>query len=316
MSITTTSTLPAPVQQAFSYKLLSVPVPNMIHKIPAMKKNMPRNGGRILRMRRYNPLATALVPLGNTGVTPPPQNLTAVDIDATISFYGTYVAINEQVTLQNQDPVLNECAARLGVSLRQTEDELTRNMLAATAAFINCTGGVNGDNPTEITRSDVDTVVRTLLNNNAYTIMDNIEGEDKFGTAPVRDAYFALTSTNLTGNLDNVNGFIQKNQYPSPMNALRSEWGAIGNLRFLVSSIGSVTPNASNLGANVYNIFCVGMEAYACIEQDGFSAQFIYRPPIYDGPLALNISVGYKFAEVPRITNDLWVINLRATLAN
>ena len=178
-------------------------------------------------------------------------------------------------------------------------------MLAATASFINCTGGVNGDNPTEITRADVDVVVRSLLNNNAYTIMDNIEGEDKFGTAPVRDAYFALCSTNLTGDLDTVAGFIQKNQYPSPMNALRSEWGSIGNLRFLISSIGSVSANASALGANVYNIFCVGMEAYACIEQDGYSASFIYRPPIYDGPLALNASVGYKFAEVPRITNDL-----------
>src|SRR5215475_3304876 len=104
MAITTSSVLPAPVQQSFDYKLLSVPVPNMIHKIPAMKKQMPRNGGRVLRMRRYNPLATALVPLGNSGITPPPQNLTAVDIDATISFYGTYVQINEQVTLQNQDP--------------------------------------------------------------------------------------------------------------------------------------------------------------------------------------------------------------------
>lgn len=211
--------------------------------------------------------------------------------------------------------VLNEAAKRLGVSLRQTEDELVRDMLAATASTINCTGGVNGDNPTEITRADVDTVVRTLLTNNAYTISDYIEGEDKFGTAPVRDAYFALASTQLTSNLDGVNGFIHKNAYPSPMNALRSEWGSIGNLRFLVSSIGSVTEAASALGANMYNIFCVGMEAYAAVEQDGYSAQFIYRPPIYDGPLALNASVGYKFAEVPRITNDLWVINLRATLS-
>lgn len=40
--------------------------------------------------------------------------------------------------------VLNEAAARLGVSLRQTEDELTRDMLASTAAFINCTAGTNG----------------------------------------------------------------------------------------------------------------------------------------------------------------------------
>lgn len=104
MAITTTSSLPAPVQQSFSYKLLSVPTPNMIHKIPAMKKKMPRNGGTTLRMRRYQPLATAKVPLGNTGVTPPAQQLSAVDIDAKISFYGTYVVINEQVTLQNQDP--------------------------------------------------------------------------------------------------------------------------------------------------------------------------------------------------------------------
>lgn len=276
---------------------------------------MPRNGGTTLRMRRYNPLNTAMVPLGNSGVTPPPQNLTAVDIDAKISFFGTYVQLNEQVTLQNQDPVLNECAARLGVSLRQTEDQLTRDMLAATASAINCVGGVNGDVPTEITLSDVQVIVRTLLGNNAYTIMDNIEGENKFGTAPVRDAYFALCNTDLTGNLENVQGFIQKNQYPAPMNALQSEWGAIGNLRFLVSSIGSSVLNASSNGNTVYNIFCVGMEAYACIKQDGYSATFIYRPPIYDGPLALNASVGYKFAEVPRITNDLWVLNLRATLA-
>jgi N4-gp56 family major capsid protein len=154
-----------------------------------------------------------------------------------------------------------------------------------------------------------------LLGNNAYTIMDNIEGEDRFGTAPVRDAYFGLCHTDLTTDLQGVAGFIQKNQYPSPMNALRSEWGAVGNVRFLVSSIGSIVANASMLGNNVYNIFVVGMEAFAKIEQDGYSASFIYRPPIFDGPLALNASVGYKMAEVPRITNDQWVINLRATLA-
>ena len=315
MAITTSSVLPAPVQQSFSYKLLSVPVPNFIHKIPAMKKSMPRNGGTTLRMRRYNPLNTATVPLGNTGVTPPPQQLTAVNIDAEMDFYGTYIILNEQVTLQNQDPVLNEAAQRLGVSLRQTEDELTRNMLASTASFINCVGGTNGDNPTEMTRSDVDEIIKTLADNNAYTISDNIIGEDRFGTAPVRDAYFALGSTKLIGDLENVQGFIAKAQYPSPMHALREEWGSISNLRYLISSIGSVSVGASNLGANVYNVFCVGMEAYAVVEQDGYSAQFIYRPPIYDGPLALNASVGYKFAQVPRITNDAWVINQRTTLA-
>lgn len=96
---------------------------------------------------------------------------------------------------------------------------------------------------------------------------------------------------------------------------LDPEWGTIANIRFLLSSIGSFTANASMLGANVYNIFVAGREAFAAIEQDGYSAQFIYRPPIYDSPLALNASVGYKFAEVPRILNDTWVFNLRCTLA-
>ncbi len=153
MSITTTSTLPAPVQQSFSFKLLSVPVPYMIQKIPADLKAMPRNGGTTLRMRRYNPLATAPAPLGNSGVTPPPQNLTAINIDAKMDFYGTYMLLNEQVTLQNQDPVLNEAAQRLGVSLRQTEDQLMRDMLQSTASFINCVGGSDGRKYVAVSKS-------------------------------------------------------------------------------------------------------------------------------------------------------------------
>lgn len=142
-----------------------------------------------------------------------------------------------------------------------------------------------------------------------------IEAENKFGTAPVRDAYFALGNTALIGDLENVTGFIAKAQYPSQMNTLRPEWGSVSNLRFLLSSIGSSTAAASANGATVYNVFCVGMEAYACVEQDGYSAQFIYRPPVYDGPLALNATVGWKMAEVPVITNDAWVLNLRTTLS-
>jgi len=315
VAITTTSTLPSPVQQSFSLKLLSVKVPNLIHKIPADQYRLPRHGGNTLRMRRYNPLQTSLVPLGNGGVTPPSQNLTAIDIDAKVSWYGSWVEINEQVVLQNQEAVLNECARRLGVAMRQSEDELTRDMLAATATVLNCTGGLNGDNPTDIELSDVQLAVRTLLDNDAYTLMDGIDGEDKFGTGPVRRAYFALCSTSLTPDLEGVDTFRHVNAYPAPNQALPSEWGSIGNLRFLISSIGSVTRNASALGNDIYNIFCVGLESYACVLQDGASAQFIYLPPIFSGPLAQNVTVGYKFAEVPRITNDQWLINLRTTLS-
>ena len=58
---------------------------------------MPANGGLTLRMRRYNPLPTSVVPLGNLGITPPPASLTAVNVDATMAFYGQYIFLNEQV---------------------------------------------------------------------------------------------------------------------------------------------------------------------------------------------------------------------------
>lgn len=56
----------------------------------------------------------------------------------------------------------------------------------------------------------MDTVVRTLRGNNAYSFVTGIEGEDRFGTAPVRDAYFGLGHTDLIGQLDNVSGFINE----------------------------------------------------------------------------------------------------------
>lgn len=213
--------------------------------------------------------------------------------------------------------VLNEAAIRLGVSLRQTEDQLTSDMLAATAAFINCVGGFNGDVPTEMTRADVDTAVTTLLSANAYTIMDAIEGADKFGTGPVRRAYFGLTNTDMCGSrgLDNVAGFLQAANYPNNRNILDSEWGSIGNVRFLVSSISPTIVQGSAAANTIYNNFIIGMQSYGIVHQDGYTSTFVYRPAIYSGPLAQNVTVGWKSAMVPRIFNDQWLLNLRCTLA-
>ena len=77
--------------------------------------------------------------------------------------------------------VLNETAELLGLSLRMTEDQITRDMLASTGTIYNCTGGGNGDLPTNLSLSDIDEVSAALLTNDAWMILDNIGGEDKFG---------------------------------------------------------------------------------------------------------------------------------------
>ena len=170
------------------------------------------------------------------------------------------------------------------------------------------------DVPTNLSLSDIDEVSSALLTNDAWMILDNIGGEDKFGTGPVRDAYLALGHTRLSKDLNNLNGFISKWNYPNDNRTLRSEWGTVNNVRFMLSSVASVSPNASKLGNDVYNVFVQGMEALACVEQDNYSARFLYRPPVFSDPLFQNVTIGYVFAEVPRILNDLWITNMRCTL--
>jgi len=295
--------------------MLSTPMPKLVHNLFAIPRTIDGQMGKTLRMRRYNRLQTVPVPVDPLFLNPPAQQLTAVDIDATVNWYSTFVIITREVTAINEDPVLNQAAARLGQCLRETEDELMRSMLEATAAFVNCTAGVNGDNPTEPTAVDFEGVVASLQSVDADFISEVVEGENKFGTGPVRDSYFCMASTQLIPRIQAMNGFISKAQYPSQLNILSSEWGSINNVRFVLSSRGSITPNDSLLGANVYNMFVTGQESYTSIQLDGETAKFIYHPPGWgDEPGELRQTAAFRFAHARSITNDAWIINLRCTL--
>jgi|SRR5271170_67513 len=314
MAITTINTLPAPVQQWFDKVLLSRPMPNLMYKRFGLKKTLPSREGRTIRFRRYNNLAPAIVPLGPSGVSPAAQSLTAVDIDATIEWYGSYVLITDQVTAVNQDPVLNETASLLAQSMRESEDILTRDMLVATASQVNCVNGGDGDNPTELTRIDIDIVVQTLLSNNAMFISDDIEGSLKFGTAPIREAFWMFMNSSIIDDLENVTGFISQAQYPSYQNILPYEWGSVGNVRVLQSSFGAQTPQTSMLGNTVYHNMIVAREAYGCVDLTEATAEFIYKPLGYgDDPLNQRQTAGYKFAYATRILNDTWTVDLAST---
>lgn len=212
--------------------------------------------------------------------------------------------------------MLNSGVSVLGQSARETEDQLARSMFEGSAPPVNCTGGFNGDNPTNITPLDCSKVVRLLRAANAQFIMDMIEGENKFGTGPVRTAFFGLGHTNLSADLDQMVGFQNVASYANNSNLLQAEWGAQRNIRFLLSSVGSITPNASANLQDVYNIFIPGQDSYDMVDLDGYSLQFVYAPAEIASPrLRLYQTMGWKMAQVFNSTNTSWMANLRCTLA-
>ena len=95
--ILTTDTMSPAVLKYYSRGLLATPQASYIHTLAASQRTMPKNSGQILRMKVYDPLDSAMVPLGNTGVTPPSSDLVARYLDVAVQFYGQWIEINEQV---------------------------------------------------------------------------------------------------------------------------------------------------------------------------------------------------------------------------
>lgn len=149
------------------------------------------------------------------------------------------------------------------------------------------------------------------------TVLDSVEGENRYATAPVPNSFFALSHSSIMRDLDALGAadFTRTIRYPQQTNILKSEYGSVGQLRFLISSQGSLVPNASRMSRTILNTFCLGIEAVACVYANEMSSEFIYLPKEFSGGLAQNVTLGMKFFEAPAILNDLWLLILKSTPA-
>lgn len=308
--------MPPQIQQRYNDKLLSTPEKNLIFNLFATPVELPDNQGFIDRQSRYDRLDLFPVPLDDAQNNPPAQQLNRVDVDCRVRVYSTYIVLTRQVTITNEDPVLNSAAARLGQAGRETQDVLQRDNLESSASIINCVGGTNGDLPTEMSPNDVSDVVTLLQNNSGEYITNMVPGQLKIGTSPIGDSYGALCPTQMIPVFNSMVGFTRKFQYPNVSETLSTEWGGINNVRFFVSDQGSITPSASLAGNDVANNFVCAKEAYKVVWQAGGKMKFVYLPPGYlNDPAMLRHSAACVFYQGQCITNDLWIMNLRSTMS-
>ena len=313
--ITNTSNLGPMILQSLAPAMLYVPTPTMNYITVCDKVSMPTHGGTTIKFMRPRALQPPTIQLGNSGIDPPAQVPQRDIIDAQMAFFGTGCIINEQVILQDQEGVLAWVSERLAVAMRQAEDLILRDYIVSAASQIMAGGGSNNDNPTNLGVSDFSLVATTLDTNNAYKFMSGIEGMDRFGSGPVRSAYFMLSSTELQSDFDGLvgQGFLSQWNYPTNSSALPSEYGSVFNTRILTSSEAPVARAASANGQDVYYNTVLGKQAITHINQDGYSMNLIYRDPYYSGMLAQNATLAVKFAQSQALTQDTAIRNLLAT---
>lgn len=134
------------------------------------------------------------------------------------------------------------------------------------------------------------------------------------GTGPVRNAYIGMAHVNIAKDLNNLPDFISAWNYPNQNQVIKkSEYGAVNQLRILLSSVGSRQFFASGLGNTVYEMFVTGLDAYGSVEQDNFASQLIFRDAMYSDSLAQNVTLSAVTAWAGLIQNDLWLFKMLMT---
>ena len=296
-----------------SEDLLSTPMFNLIHSFGVDLHYAESYIGKTTRMSRFERLSTDGGQLDGSGIDPASEVPVRSDIDATMEIYAKSIVTNEQVVLWENSKTLTKFTALLGQWVREKEDLLMRDLFSSSVSYLNCTGGINGDQPSNLTLDNFNNIERILLGNDARTMLVSIDAENKFATGPTRDAFIALVNSNLTSDLQKVQGVLLKNAYPSQEGLRPEEYCSISRFRIFQSSKAAKIPNASMLGNTVYTIPMYGLEAAAKIEQNNYTAVIGYRPPWVVSSVAQNSQLYAKFAIARAITNQNWISGLNAT---
>jgi N4-gp56 family major capsid protein len=218
--------------------------------------------------------------------------------------------------LENQQPIWAISTERLQYNFQLTQDELIRDAMASTTSLVNATGGLNGDNPTNMTSQDLMAINAQLLDNNAMKFTRGIQGTLEFNTSPIAASYLGLGHTNLLSQLYGLSGWVPSHQYSNLTPVFPAEAGYNSYFRFCLSSVGLIEQGASALGQDVYDVFMVAREAVGDVELAGYGVQLIYASPEVTEPrFRTAASLAVKWSQAPTILNDAWIIKYRCTLA-
>ena len=310
-TLTTTTQVDPAVSTFYDRVLLKAAEKGMPHLRFAQHARLDKKSGNTYKWRRYSQLSAATTPLSE-GANPTGSQLAKTDLLATVSWYGDYVHITDVVDMTVEDPVLTVAAEKLGYQMDLTFDTLMRDILSASASATNASGGANGNTPTEITRSDIDAVVLTLLGNDAKMMAPTVQAGSGQGTAPVREAFWGIIHTTLLDDLEDCAGFKPVSEYPRQGDVQDLEWGSVGNTRWLMSTNAKSTSDSPVQ----YHLPIIGKEAYGDVELSAATAKNIVKGFGSGGtsdPLNRKATSGWKAVWVARILNDNFLHVLEVT---
>ena len=284
--------LSAEMKTYYSDYLIDLAEPELVHDQFGQKHPIPKNGGKTIEFRQYDPLPEMTTAL-TEGVTPDGQSLNVKKLEATVKQYGGYVTLSDMLILAAIDNNVVQATRVLASQAGRTMDSITRDVLA---------GGTNVIYAPKVAADGTESVVKSRANlDKTCTLTPKIffRAAAQLGAMnadPIGDSYIAIIHPYAAYDLKTCREFIEAHKYADPETMYRGEIGKLGNIRFVETSEAKIWKDTTcPSGLAVFGTLVLGAHAYGVTELEGGGLEHIVKQLGYgDDPLNQRASVGWK----------------------
>ncbi len=282
------------MKKFYASNLIDMAEPYLVHDQFAQKHPIPKNGGKTIQFRKYDPLPKALTPL-TEGVTPNGQKLSMDVVEATVDQYGGYVELSDVLLLTAIDNNLVEANTLLGGQAGRTLDTVTREVLAGGTSVQYAEGQVNSRAA----------LVGGAETGNHYLTVDAVRRAVRFlkvMNAPKINGYYAgIIHPDCSYDLMSDPKWVNVKTYSDPEGIYEGEIGRIEGVRFVETTEAKIFYGAGSGSRNVYSTLILGANAYGVTEVIGGGLQHIVKQLGSAGtadPLNQRATAGWKAMKV------------------
>lgn len=215
----------------YSKDLIKNAKPNLIHDQAAQKVNIPQGSGKVIEFRKFSKLPKVTAALTD-GVTPDGSSLEVTNLTATVEQYGDYVTLSDRLITEAIDPMILNTNQLLADQAGRTGDTITRDVINGGSNKYLVPSVSSGTETAVLLRKDL--VGTCLLR--VKDIVNAVTRLKRMDAPKINGYYLGFIHPDLSGDLQNSEGWQEVHKYAAPEEIFAGELGRIGGVRWMESS--------------------------------------------------------------------------------
>ena len=300
MALTTTGTLPGPVQAFYEKQFLLRSEENFVWDQLGKPGRIPKGEGKtVVWNRMTNPSAktTALT----EGTDPTPSGLSATLISATLAQYGNYEQITDLVGLTAIDGTVKEAIDVLAYEASLTIDRTIEVALDGAGTALIATGAYSNSAGFTPTRNSIDA-------NDVFTVGDLRRAKRRlngFAARPHTGSKFvAIAHPDVIFDLEGDSNWVNAHIYTEKgvESVYNGEAGEMYGVKFIMTQLTTILTNSGSAGTEVYLTHIMGKDFFGVSKLQNLETYVDSPSP--RSALRMYSDIGWKASYAVKGLND------------